>query len=75
MPTQVGQAIFVTYKGKTGKMDEGYSEYSTCPVSQGERYLGRLVLREGEPVTQAAPTTRTSSSPYIASEAADNEEL
>mmetsp|Transcript_19587 Transcript_19587/g.21265 ORF Transcript_19587/g.21265 Transcript_19587/m.21265 type:complete len:417 (-) Transcript_19587:132-1382(-) len=78
IPAETGQAIFITYKGENGKMDEGYSKYSTCPVTQGERFLARLMLREGTPLIHARPSTRTSPSPNsesFDSSAHENEEL
>jgi hypothetical protein len=42
-----GMATFFTYKGPDGKMDEGYTEHSGCPVLEGEKWIATLWLREG----------------------------
>ena len=34
-----GMATFFSYKGKNGKMDEGYTEHSGCPIVEGEKWI------------------------------------
>ena len=33
---QRGSATFFSYKGPDGRMDDGYTEHSGCPVLEGE---------------------------------------
>jgi hypothetical protein len=34
-----GAATFFSYKGPDGRMDDGYTEHSGCPVTEGAIYL------------------------------------
>ena len=45
-PTK-GMATFFSYKGTDGKMDDGYTEHSGCPVLEGEKWITTLWMREG----------------------------
>ena len=63
LPAKVGQAIIIAYKGSDNKMDDGYTQYSTCPVRQGEKRMVQAILREGEKEPRAIPSTRGLSSP------------
>jgi hypothetical protein len=42
-----GTATFFSYKGHDGKMDEGYTEHSGCPVIEGEKWITTFWMREG----------------------------
>ena len=45
---KVGSATFFSYKDmKTGKMDDGDTEHSGCPVLQGEKWITTVWMREG----------------------------
>lgn len=35
-----GTATFFSYKGSDGRMDDGYTEHSGCPVLDGEKVGG-----------------------------------
>ena len=53
-PTK-GMATFFAYKGANGRMDEGYTEHSGCPVLEGEKWITTAWMREG--VSQEEPWT------------------
>ncbi len=40
-------ATFFSYKGPDGRMDEGYTEHSGCPVTKGEKWITTFWMREG----------------------------
>lgn len=40
---------------KDGRMDEGYTEHSGCPVLEGEKWITTMWMREG--VSKAEPWT------------------
>jgi hypothetical protein len=40
-------ATFFSYKGPDGRMDDGYTEHSGCPVLEGEKWITTAWLREG----------------------------
>ena len=42
-----GMATFFTYKGKDGKMDNGLTKHSGCPVISGEKWITTAWMREG----------------------------
>lgn len=43
-----GMAAFFSYKDlETGRMDEGYTEHSGCPVLEGEKWITTVWMREG----------------------------
>jgi len=45
---QVGSAVFFSYKDmETGRMDEGDTEHSGCPVIRGEKWITTVWMREG----------------------------
>lgn len=45
---KVGQAVFFSYKGnRYGRMDDGLTEHSGCPVKVGEKWIATAWLREG----------------------------
>lgn len=50
-----GSATFFSYKGSDGRMDEGYTEHSGCPVLEGEKFITTIWMREG--VTEDDPWT------------------
>jgi hypothetical protein len=50
-----GTATFFSYKGPDGKMDEGLTEHSGCPVIEGEKWIATFWMREG--VSKANPWT------------------
>lgn len=52
---KAGQAVFFSYKGKSGIMDEKLTEHSGCPVLQGEKWIATAWLREG--VSEEEPST------------------
>jgi len=53
---EVGTATFFSYKNiKDGRMDEGYTEHSGCPVLEGEKWITTMWMREG--VTAEEPWT------------------
>eukprot|EP00595_Chromulina_sp_UTEXLB2642_P002962 CAMPEP_0196768140 /NCGR_PEP_ID=MMETSP1095-20130614/42388_1 /TAXON_ID=96789 ORGANISM="Chromulina nebulosa, Strain UTEXLB2642" /NCGR_SAMPLE_ID=MMETSP1095 /ASSEMBLY_ACC=CAM_ASM_000446 /LENGTH=108 /DNA_ID=CAMNT_0042137297 /DNA_START=841 /DNA_END=1163 /DNA_ORIENTATION=- len=56
---KAGMATFFSYKGPDGRMDEGYTEHSGCPVIEGEKWITTLWMREGvsyyEPWTMFDP--------------------
>jgi len=50
---QAGSAVFFSYKDmETGRMDEGDTEHSGCPVIRGEKWITTVWMREG---VSAAP--------------------
>lgn len=54
-----GMGTFFSYKGPDGRMDEGYTEHSGCPVLEGEKWITTVWMREGvslqEPWTMFDP--------------------
>ena len=50
-----GWATFFTYKGPDGRMDEGFTEHSGCPVLEGEKWITTFWMREN--VTAENPWT------------------
>jgi hypothetical protein len=40
-------ATFFSYKGPDGRMDDGYTTHSGCPVLQGEKWIATAWMREG----------------------------
>jgi hypothetical protein len=42
---QRGAATFFAYKGPDGRMDDGYTEHSGCPVLEGESAFLLLRIR------------------------------
>mmetsp|Transcript_2652 Transcript_2652/g.3626 ORF Transcript_2652/g.3626 Transcript_2652/m.3626 type:complete len:463 (+) Transcript_2652:61-1449(+) len=44
---RAGMATFFSYKGPDGRMDDGYTEHSGCPVIEGEKWITTAWLREG----------------------------
>lgn len=42
-----GMATFFSYKGTDGRMDDGLTEHSGCPVLEGEKWITTLWMREG----------------------------
>lgn len=43
----VGSATFFSYRGSDGKMDDGYTEHSGCPVLEGEKWITTAWMRDG----------------------------
>eukprot|EP01038_Epipyxis_sp_PR26KG_P006717 gene6717-9210_t len=43
----VGMATFFSYKGPDGRMDDGYTEHSGCPVIEGEKWITTIWMRDG----------------------------
>lgn len=51
-----GMVTFFSYKDvKDGRMDEGYTEHSGCPVLEGEKWITTMWMRDG--VSAAEPWT------------------
>eukprot|EP01041_Mallomonas_annulata_P004235 gene4236-8428_t len=50
-----GRAAFFNYMGADGKMDEGYSQHSACPILSGEKWISVFWMRVG--VTGDRPWT------------------
>jgi hypothetical protein len=48
-------ATFFSYKGPDGRMDEGFTEHSGCPVVKGEKWIATFWMREG--VTSKLPAS------------------
>jgi hypothetical protein len=48
-----GTAVFFSYRGRDGFVDDGYSAHSGCPVVAGEKVIATAWLREG--VSTAKP--------------------
>jgi hypothetical protein len=46
-----GMVTFFAYKGPDGKMDEGYTEHSGCPVVEGEKWITTVWMRDGVTAT------------------------
>lgn len=44
---KVGTATFFSYMGPDGRMDDGYTEHSGCPVLEGEKWITVVWMREG----------------------------
>lgn len=44
---KVGTALFFSYKGADGQMDDGFTEHSGCPVIEGEKWVTSFWMREG----------------------------
>jgi len=42
-----GTAVFSSYKGENGRMDEGFTEHSGCPVLEGEKWITTAWMRDG----------------------------
>jgi len=42
-----GDVTIFTYKGDDGKMDTGYTEHSSCPIIEGEKWVTTAWLRQG----------------------------
>lgn len=40
-------ATFFSYKGPDGRMEDGLTEHSGCPVIEGEKWITTLWMREG----------------------------
>ena len=40
-------ATFFSYKGPDGKMEDGFTEHSGCPVLEGEKWITTSWMREG----------------------------
>jgi hypothetical protein len=38
---------FFAYKGSDGRMDDGYTEHTGCPVLEGEKWITTMWMREG----------------------------
>jgi len=51
-----GQATFFSYKGPDGRMDDGYTEHSGCPVLEGEKWITTVWMRDG--VSEEKPWTQ-----------------
>mmetsp|Transcript_932 Transcript_932/g.1250 ORF Transcript_932/g.1250 Transcript_932/m.1250 type:complete len:429 (-) Transcript_932:552-1838(-) len=51
----VGTATFFSYMGPDGRMDDGYTEHSGCPVLEGEKWITTVWMRDG--VDDAHPWT------------------
>jgi hypothetical protein len=43
----VGSATFFSYRGSDGRMDDGYTEHSGCPVLEGEKWITTAWMRDG----------------------------
>ncbi|KAJ1397439.1 hypothetical protein B484DRAFT_301685, partial [Ochromonadaceae sp. CCMP2298] len=41
-----GSATFFAYRGPDGRMDDGYTEHSGCPVTQGEKWITTVWMRD-----------------------------
>jgi hypothetical protein len=45
---RLGDVTIFTYKNmEDGRMDEGYTEHSGCPVLEGEKWITTMWMREG----------------------------
>ena len=44
---EVGTATFFSYMGPDGRMDDGYTEHSGCPVLEGEKWITTVWMRDG----------------------------
>ena len=57
---KVGMATFFSYRGPDGRVDEGYTEHSGCPVLEGEKWITTVWMRDGvsreEPWTMFDPS-------------------
>ena len=40
-------AAFFSYMGPDGRMDDGYTEHSGCPVLEGEKFIITFWMRQG----------------------------
>lgn len=49
---EFGTAVFFSYIGSDGGMDDGLTEHSGCPVLEGEKWLGTMWMRKGVSVEQ-----------------------
>jgi hypothetical protein len=50
-----GTAVFFSYIGEDGRMDDGYTEHSGCPVLEGEKWITTAWMRKG--VSKEKPNT------------------
>lgn len=57
---KAGMATFFSYRGPDGRVDEGYTEHSGCPVLEGEKWISTVWMRDGvskeEPWTMFDPS-------------------
>jgi len=44
---KAGTATFFSYKGNDGRMDDGLTQHSGCPVIKGEKWITTAWMREG----------------------------
>eukprot|EP01040_Poterioochromonas_malhamensis_P013026 gene13026-14285_t len=44
---KLGSATFFSYKGADGRMDDGYTEHTGCPVKEGEKLITTFWMRDG----------------------------
>lgn len=44
---KVGAATFFSYRGADGRMDDGFTEHSGCPVVEGEKWITTFWMRDG----------------------------
>ncbi len=55
-----GDAIFFSYKGTDGLMDNGFTAHGECLPQQGEKWTANIWMREGvstiEPYNMYAPS-------------------
>lgn len=40
-------ATFFSYMGSDGRMDDGFTEHSGCPVLEGEKWITTVWMRKG----------------------------
>ena len=49
---EVGTATFFSDKGPDGRMDDGFTEHSGCPVREGDKWITTVWMREGVSLEQ-----------------------
>eukprot|EP00968_Pinguiococcus_pyrenoidosus_P002910 scaffold170_cov281-Pinguiococcus_pyrenoidosus.AAC.12 len=55
-------SVFFSYLGPDGRMDDGLTEHSGCPITEGSKYIATMWFRKG--VSSAWPWTKSDPQGY-----------